>query len=348
MRLATWNVNSLTARMPRVSAWDRGEPARRSLHAGDQTGRRQVPGEGVRQSSATSPRTTATVAGTGSPSSAGSAARSRPAASARRRRRTDVASCRRVRLHPRVLGLRPNGRALDNEFYAVKLAWLARLRSTLDQMCPPGSSVAVCGDFNVAPDDGDVWDPAAFVGATHVTNAERAALCVTSRAGASTTYSGASTTPARSHGGTTGRGTSTRGGACASISCSVSHDLVRAAPRRLPGSRDARKGQKAFRPRAVVRRTSQTAMRRTEFACRWRSGTASDRHTKFIDRDVVRANGFVSDIQRCARRVMTGRSQPDCAGLLRVVAPRVVPSPVAEVPTTAQESTAISRPGTLG
>ena len=60
--------------------------------------------------------------------------------------------------------------------YEVKLAWLARLRATLDQTCPPGSSVAVCGDFNVAPDDGDVWDPAAFVGATHVSEPERAAL----------------------------------------------------------------------------------------------------------------------------------------------------------------------------
>jgi exodeoxyribonuclease-3 len=70
----------------------------------------------------------------------------------------------------------PNGRALDNEFYQVKLAWLAQLRKTLDEQCPPGSSLAVCGDFNVAPDDGDVWDPAAYVGATHVSEPERAAL----------------------------------------------------------------------------------------------------------------------------------------------------------------------------
>ena len=70
----------------------------------------------------------------------------------------------------------PNGRALDNEMYEVKLAWLARLRATLDQTYPPGTSLAVCGDFNVAPDDGDVWDPAAFVGATHVSEPERAAL----------------------------------------------------------------------------------------------------------------------------------------------------------------------------
>ena len=114
----------------------------------------------------------------------------------------------------------PNGRALDNEMYEVKLAWLARLRSTLDQTYPQGSSLAVCGDFNVAPDDGDVWDPAAFVGATHVSEPERAALRLGRRRGVSTTCSAASTTPARSRGGTTGPGTSTRGVGCASISCS--------------------------------------------------------------------------------------------------------------------------------
>ncbi len=87
------------------------------------------------------------------------------------------ASSRRSARDTRVFSVYvPNGRALDNEMYEVKLAWLARLRSTLDQTCPPGSSVAVCGDFNVAPDDGDVWDPAAFVGATHVSESERAAL----------------------------------------------------------------------------------------------------------------------------------------------------------------------------
>jgi exodeoxyribonuclease III len=46
----------------------------------------------------------------------------------------------------------------------------------LDEKCPPGSSVALCGDFNVAPTDGDVWDPAQFEGLTHVSEPERAAL----------------------------------------------------------------------------------------------------------------------------------------------------------------------------
>jgi exodeoxyribonuclease-3 len=70
----------------------------------------------------------------------------------------------------------PNGRSLDNENYGFKLEWLAQLRTMLDKTCRVGDSVAVCGDFNVAPDDGDVWDPAHFVEATHVSEPERAAL----------------------------------------------------------------------------------------------------------------------------------------------------------------------------
>ena len=70
----------------------------------------------------------------------------------------------------------PNGRALDNDHYTYKLGWLARLRAHLDVHDDPGGAVAVCGDFNIAPTDADVWDPAAFEGATHVSEPERAAL----------------------------------------------------------------------------------------------------------------------------------------------------------------------------
>ena len=70
----------------------------------------------------------------------------------------------------------PNGRGLDNPHYAYKLSWLARLRQHLEATADPEAPVAVCGDFNVAPDDRDVWDPAAFVGSTHVSEPERAAL----------------------------------------------------------------------------------------------------------------------------------------------------------------------------
>jgi exodeoxyribonuclease-3 len=70
----------------------------------------------------------------------------------------------------------PNGRSVDSEFYVAKLGWLERLRGELEATSDPGADVVVGGDFNVAPSDLDVWDPAQFVGATHVTEAERAAL----------------------------------------------------------------------------------------------------------------------------------------------------------------------------
>jgi exodeoxyribonuclease-3 len=70
----------------------------------------------------------------------------------------------------------PNGRSVDDPHYTYKLGWLDRLRSHLDATSSSEQAVAVCGDFNIAPDDRDVWDPARFVGSTHVTAAERDAL----------------------------------------------------------------------------------------------------------------------------------------------------------------------------
>jgi exodeoxyribonuclease-3 len=70
----------------------------------------------------------------------------------------------------------PNGRALDDPNYQYKLSWLDRLRHHLEQTAEPRDPVVVCGDFNVAPEDRDVWDPAAFAGSTHVSGPERDAL----------------------------------------------------------------------------------------------------------------------------------------------------------------------------
>jgi exodeoxyribonuclease III len=67
----------------------------------------------------------------------------------------------------------PNGRTPDSEHYHYKLAWLASLRDAL--AAHPGDSV-VCGDMNIAPTDEDVFDPEAYIGQTHVTAPERAAL----------------------------------------------------------------------------------------------------------------------------------------------------------------------------
>lgn len=70
----------------------------------------------------------------------------------------------------------PNGRSVGSEQYRAKLAFLSHLRQHLDEEVTQAAPAVVCGDFNVAPEDRDVWDPAAFVGATHVSEAERQAL----------------------------------------------------------------------------------------------------------------------------------------------------------------------------
>ena len=70
----------------------------------------------------------------------------------------------------------PNGRSLDDQHYQFKLKWLEELRKEVVLQRERGRSVLVAGDFNVAPTDLDVWDPASFVGATHVSEPEREAL----------------------------------------------------------------------------------------------------------------------------------------------------------------------------
>jgi exodeoxyribonuclease-3 len=76
----------------------------------------------------------------------------------------------------------PNGRTVDDPHYAYKLSWLAALRRAVREVAPTHAAMA-CGDFNIAPTDADVWDPAAFVGSTHVTDAERTALAEVCGAG---------------------------------------------------------------------------------------------------------------------------------------------------------------------
>ena len=70
----------------------------------------------------------------------------------------------------------PNGRTPDSAHYAYKLEWFAALRTVLEAELTQQAQLAVCGDFNVAPTDDDVWDPAVFVHSTHVTPPERQAL----------------------------------------------------------------------------------------------------------------------------------------------------------------------------
>ncbi len=88
----------------------------------------------------------------------------------RREARAVAATCGGIRVHCVYV---PNGRVPGSEHYHYKLAWLAALQATVG--ADPNAAL-VCGDMNIAPTDADVFDPDAYAGHTHVTPAERAAL----------------------------------------------------------------------------------------------------------------------------------------------------------------------------
>ena len=70
----------------------------------------------------------------------------------------------------------PNGRALGSAFFEAKLAWFDRLSRWLAEAADPSEPIVLGGDLNVAPEDIDVWDPAACHGGTHVSGLEREAF----------------------------------------------------------------------------------------------------------------------------------------------------------------------------
>lgn len=178
MRLATWNVNSVNARLPRLSAWladvrpdivclqeTKCADAAFPLAALDALGYAVAShGDGRWNGVAILSRVGLDGVVPGLTDEPGF-----PAPEARAIR----ATCGGVRVWSVYV---PNGRTPDSPHYDYKLAWLAALRDTVATDLRTGLPLAVCGDFNVAPTDADVWDPALFVGATHVTPAERQAL----------------------------------------------------------------------------------------------------------------------------------------------------------------------------
>jgi exodeoxyribonuclease III len=176
MRIATWNVNSLTARLPRVEEWiayahpdvlcmqetkqtDDAFPSDSFAALGYETAHH---GDGRWNGVAIASRVGLTEVSTGMGSDDDAQGT-----------RLIAADCGGVRVHSVYV---PNGRSLDSEHYPAKLAWLARLRHLLEETTAPDRPVAVCGDFNVAPEDRDVWNPKEFEGMTHVSPAEREAL----------------------------------------------------------------------------------------------------------------------------------------------------------------------------
>ena len=178
MRIATWNVNSLKQRLPRLLPWlDERRPDVVCLQEtkladdafasvlGDALSERgyeaAAHGEAAWNGVAILSRAGLddVVAGLD-----GAPGFPHPEA------RAVAATCGGIRV---VSVYVPNGRTPDSDHYRYKLAWLASLR---DAVARGPTETVVCGDMNIAPTDEDVFDPEAYVGQTHVTPPERAAL----------------------------------------------------------------------------------------------------------------------------------------------------------------------------
>ncbi|MFB9236849.1 exodeoxyribonuclease III [Plantactinospora siamensis] len=178
MRLATWNVNSVKARLPRLLDWlagtgpdvvclqetkcpDGSFPADEVGELGYAVASHS---DGRWNGVAVLSRIGLTDVAVGFPGEPGFP---QPEA------RAIAATCAGTRVWSIYV---PNGRTPDSPHYRYKLDWFAGLRDALATELGGGAPLAVCGDFNVAPTDADVWDPSLFAESTHVTPAERQAL----------------------------------------------------------------------------------------------------------------------------------------------------------------------------
>jgi exodeoxyribonuclease-3 len=176
VRIATWNVNSLTARLPRVEEWIAyAEPDVLCLQETKQAEAAFPHGAFAALGYESAHHGDGRWNGVALISKVGmdNVERGLGTEDDGQGARAIAADCGGVRM---VSVYVPNGRSLDSEHYPAKLDWLARLRDRLEATTSPDRPVAVCGDFNVAPDDRDVWDPTQFEGMTHVSPPERQAL----------------------------------------------------------------------------------------------------------------------------------------------------------------------------
>jgi exodeoxyribonuclease-3 len=176
MRIATWNVNSLKARLERVLEWARVRQPDVLCLQETKIDDASVPAEAFRELGYQ-------VAHHGLGSWNGVAIASRvglegvtagmgptPDGWSDDGGRFVAASCAGVRV---VSVYVPNGRMVGSETFEAKLIWLDRLVGWIAAECDPASDAALCGDFNVAPEDTDVWDPDSAHGGTHVSPPER-------------------------------------------------------------------------------------------------------------------------------------------------------------------------------
>ncbi|MFI6348253.1 exodeoxyribonuclease III [Streptomyces sp. NPDC050560] len=179
MRIATWNVNSITSRLPRLLAWLESSGTDVLCLQEVKTTAEQFPADQLREAGYESAvHATGRWNGVAVLSRVGLADVVRglpggPEYDGVQEPRAVSATCGQVRVWSVYV---PNGREVDHPHYAYKLQWLEALRTAVLGDAGGSRPFAVLGDYNVAPTDEDVWDRAAFEGATHVTPAERAAL----------------------------------------------------------------------------------------------------------------------------------------------------------------------------
>jgi exodeoxyribonuclease-3 len=188
MRIATWNVNSLKARLEKVTWWlerarpdvllmqetklaDADAPAETFQRAGYVLAHH---GEGRWNGVAVASRVGLADVVTNfgqplNPSKTPDVPDDEPLAEAR----MIAAVCGGIRV---VSIYAPNGRIMGSPFYQAKLTWFDRLARWLNEAADPQQPMVMGGDYNVAPEDADVWDPAACHGGTHVSEPERQAF----------------------------------------------------------------------------------------------------------------------------------------------------------------------------
>ncbi|MCU1687931.1 MAG: exodeoxyribonuclease [Amycolatopsis sp.] len=186
MRIATWNVNSVGARLPRLVAWlESARPDVLCLQELKST-TEAFPNAEVEALGYE-------VAAYGTGRWNGVAILSKVGLDDVKRGLVDEpryedaaepraigATCGGVRIWSVYV---PNGREPSHPHYEYKLRWLEALNTTVVAESVPGTPFAVLGDFNIAPTDADVWDISLFAESTHVTDAERKALAVLRDAG---------------------------------------------------------------------------------------------------------------------------------------------------------------------
>ena len=176
MKIATWNVNSIRIRLPRLISWlERTQPDVVCLQETKVTDdifplpeieslgyRCLINGQKTYNGVAILSKLECTEPVLALPGDL--------ADSDRRLASAEISGIRVINIYA------PNGQEVGSQKYGYKLDWYKRLRGYLDSSFDPGGNVLICGDFNVAPEDRDVWDPKKWRGKILFSEPEKEAL----------------------------------------------------------------------------------------------------------------------------------------------------------------------------